>query len=117
MRKFKIYLIIILISGVLLFTVNFITNYFGERVGVYITNKASVYSVVVIEEAIRDEVVSRIDIDELVIFQKDQKNTITNVSINTKQINNILANVNKSVVKSMEALEEEKLSLPLGIIV
>jgi len=117
MRKFKIYLMIIIISGILLFVLNFVTGYFGERVGVYITNKASVYSVAVIEEAIRDEVVDRIDVHELVIFQKDEKNVITNVNINTAIVNDILAHVNESVISSMQAIEEERLTLPLGIIV
>lgn len=117
MRKFKIYLIIIVITSLLLFLINFVSNYFGERVRVYVTNKASIYSVTLIEDALRNEVVERIDIENLVIFIKDDRNVITNVNINTSQVNEILAHVNKSIITSIEALKEENISLPLGIII
>lgn len=105
-----------IVLAFIIITLNFVSGYFGERVGLYIKNKVSVYSVNVIEDSLRSEVINRIDMENLLIINTDHNDVVKDVHINTAQVNEILAGVNKSVTKSMNDLTEDSLELPLGII-
>lgn len=116
MKKIKICLTLTIILFLVFGIMNFVSGYFSDRVSVYISNKATIYCSNVIEEAIRDEVVSRIDLESLVTYNKDQDEVVKSIYINTKQVNDILSNVNKSISNNMNKIENEKLVLPLGIV-
>jgi sporulation protein YunB len=117
MRKIRIYLTILTIFLVIFFVINFITGYFSKRVSVYVNNKATIYSTKVLEEAIRLEVVDKLDLDSLVYLNKNSQEVVTSVYINTSQVNKIMSGVSKSLVKNLEKIEQQSLILPLGIII
>lgn len=117
MKKLKIYLIVIICFLVVFFTINFVTGYFSDRVSVYVSNKATVFSTQIIKDAIRDEVIDKIDIDKLVYLHKNNEEVVKSVYINTQQVNSILSGVNASLLKSMDNLESLNLTLPFGIII
>ncbi len=116
MKKLKVYVIFFIVIGLLLLTINFLNGYFSERVEVYISNKTTIYASSYIEEAIRKEVVNNIDIDKLYYMNKGSDDIVTSVLINTNQVNQIMAGVNKSINESLNELDNTTLELPLGII-
>lgn len=116
MRKIIIY-VFLFFSVILIFCfINFINNYFGERVETYIENKGIIYTQSFIQEAITEYVTNDIDIDKMYIIQKDENNNVKSVVINTNQINYILSLVNQTLEKELKSLNEEKLKIPFGII-
>lgn len=117
MKKLKIFLIVTFIMIITLFLINFMTGYFSDRVSVYINNKATVFTTQLFQKALQEEVVSKIDVEQLVYLHKDNEEVIKSVYINTKQVNSILSGVNASLVNNMQKLTSEKLTLPLGIII
>jgi len=116
MKKAKFFIIVFLIMFIFFAITGFISGYFSKRVTVYVNNKATVFCNKVIEEAIREEVVNNIDLENLVYFNKASDGTVKSVYINTKQVNTILSGVNKSIASNVEKIKKEKLQLPLGII-
>ena len=116
MKKIKIYLVIVMSLLIGFFMLNFVSGYFGDRVEVYVHKKAALYATVTIENALRESVIDNIDEDKLLNINYDSNNVVKSVIINTAEVNRILADVNRSVVDSLEEIKEENLDLPLGII-
>ena len=73
----------------------------------------------IIASAIEREVLSNIDLDNLIITVKSENENIDSIYINTYQVNNILALTTSSITSQLNNLENqdlEQLTLPLGII-
>lgn len=117
MKKIKIYMIITLSLLLGFFIINFVSGYFGERVEIYIEQKAALFASQTIENALREAVIDNLDTDDLYTINDNIDGTVKSVIVNTASINEILANVNTSVSNSIEDIKNEKLSLPLGIII
>lgn len=118
-KKITIYLKTLLILGLIIFAINFASGYFGERSAVYIKQKATLAASSLIEKALREGVISSIDIKDLitVIPIDDEQNTLY---INTKQVNDIMAKVNNTIKNNIygeEHDELQELEIPLGIII
>lgn len=104
---------------IILFIITFISNYFSDRVKTYIKQKATLESSMIIASAIEREVLSNIDLDNLIITVKSENENIDSIYINTYQVNNILALTTSSITSQLNNLENqdlEQLTLPLGII-
>lgn len=104
---------------IILFITTFISNYFSDRVKTYIKQKATLESSMIIASAIEREVLSNIDLDNLIITVKSENENIDSIYINTYQVNNILALTTSSITSQLNNLENqdlEQLTLPLGII-
>lgn len=117
MKKLKIYLITILSLLIIIFVINFVTGYFSNRVSVYVKNKATIFTTQILRDAVQEEVVNKIDVDKLIYLHKNNEEVVKSVYINTQQVNSILSGVNTSLLKGMNKLENETLTLPLGIII
>lgn len=116
MKRIIIYVFLFLIVIMIFFSINFIDNYYGERVETYIENKGILYTQKFIQDAISNEISNEIAINELYIFQKDENDNIKSVIINTNKINNILSIINESLEKNIQLLNKEELYIPLSII-
>lgn len=121
MKKYKRIFVWFLLLGFMLFSVNFISGYFGQRVAVYVKQKAILNTSLLIEETIKKEVLPTIDIENLIKLNTDDNKKVQNVIINTKQINEILANINNSLYDSIKKIEDKielnNMTLPFGIII
>lgn len=119
LKKIKIFCQLLLFVGTVLIVISFISGYFSQRVAIYIKQKATLLSSSYIEEAIREEVIPTIDVEQL-IMTKTIGDKVDSVYINTNQVNSIIANVNSSLQNNiynddgLDALTN--LTLPLGII-
>lgn len=110
--KITIYILIILLI------INFITNYFSERVKTYIKQKATLISSQLIAKTIEEEVVPNIDIEGLFKMVNNNEK-IESIYINTYQVNNILGKTTKSLGDALKNIDDEQLNnlkLPIGII-
>lgn len=116
MKKIKIYMIITISLLLVLFILNFVSGYFGDRVEVYIEQKSALFATNTIETALREAVINDLNEEELFTINKESDGTVKSVIVNTATVNEILANVNSSVSDSIEDIKKENLSLPLGII-
>ena len=116
MKRIIIYVFLFLIVIMIFLLINFIDNYYGERVETYIENKGILYTQKFIQDAISNEISNEIAINELYIFQKDENDNIKSVIINTNKINNILSIINESLEKDIQLLNKEELYIPLSII-
>lgn len=116
MKRIIIYVFLFLIIIMFFFSINFIDNYYGERVETYIENKGILYTQKFIQDAISNEISNEIATNELYIFQKDENDNIKSVIINTNKINNILSIINESLEKDIQLLNKEELYIPLSII-
>lgn len=90
-------------------------GYFSDRVSIYIENKGTVYTQNYIEQSLRESVINNIDIDSMYYINKNEEE-VKQVLINTGQINLILQKINESLDSALLLLNDESLSLPLGII-
>lgn len=116
MKKIIVYVFLIICFALVFFSVKFVNNYFSQRVSVYIQNKGVVYTQNYLQEAIIENVVEEIDINSMYLITENNDKKVTNVLINTAQVNKILSLVNKSIEDNIVTLSEEKLDLPLSII-
>ncbi len=67
------------------------TAYFSETIDVYIMQKAKLYTSVSIERAIREEVVGKLDSDEIVNISNKSYGELAYISVNTDKLNEILS--------------------------
>lgn len=116
MKKSIVYVFLFLLIFFVFLGINFLNNYFGERVSIYMSNRGTVYTQNYIKNAINESVVNELDIDSMYLITKDSNEKITSVLINTAQVNKILSLTNNSMENSIMKLSEEKLELPLSII-
>ena len=116
-KRFKKFFIVALIFLIPLFLISFSDRYFGERAGVYIKERAQMYSMQIINDAVLEVVGPSISMDDILIMEKDTTGKIISVLVNTQQVNQILGKVGKSVEGGVQAIEEGKissLSIPRG---
>lgn len=119
-KRFKKFFILALIFLIPLFLISFSDRYFGERAGVYIKERAQMYSMQIINHAVLEVVGPSISMDDILIMEKDTTGKIISVLVNTQQVNQILGKVGKSVEGGVQAIEEGKissLSIPLGVLI
>lgn len=89
--------------------------YFSDRIEVYMNNKGTLYTQSYLEEAIRESVVNNLDIDSMYyISKKDEE--VNQVLISTSKINQILSEVNKTLNINLKRLNNETISIPIGIV-
>lgn len=115
MKKIIVYVFILVISLFVFLSIQFVNGYFSDRVNIYIENKGTVYTQNYIEQSLRESVVNNIDIDSMYYINKNEEE-VKQVLINTSQINLILQKINKTLDSALLLLNDERLSLPLGII-
>lgn len=95
--------------------IKFVNGYFSDRIEVYINNKGTLYTQSYLEEAIRESVVNNLDIDSMYyISKKDEE--VNQVLISTSKINQILSEVNKTLNINLKRLNNETISIPIGIV-
>lgn len=115
MKKIIAYVFILLLCLFIFLSIQFVNGYFSDRVNTYIENKGTVYTQNYLEQALRESVVNNIDIDSMYYIHKNE-DEVKQVLINTSQINLILQKVNETLDNAIVKLDDEVLSLPLGII-
>ena len=116
MKKVIVYVFLFICILLVFFSVSFVNRYFSDRVSAYIQNKGVVYTQKYIQEAITNKVVEEIDIGSMYLITENADKKITNVLINTAQVNKILALVNESLESNITKLGEEEIKLPISII-
>ena len=116
MKKVIVYVFLFVCILLVFFSVSFVNRYFSDRVSAYIQNKGVVYTQKYIQEAITNKVVEEIDIESMYLITENADKKITNVLINTAQVNKILALVNESLESNITKLGEEEIKLPISII-
>ena len=102
---------IILFLGVIYLVISFLNGYYSERVQVYIENEAKNYAMEMIERSLREEVISELEVDDMLIVSEKS------VIVNTKNVNEIVSKVNASLNNNIDSFENvDDLKLPLGIV-
>lgn len=112
--KLTFYILIILLI------INFISNYFSDRVKLYIKQKATTESSLIIAKTIEDKVLPKIDLENLIKTVKSENDNIDLIYINTYQVNNIIATTTKAISEELKNLNNEELNnlkLPIGIVI
>ena len=103
-HKVKLFICLILI-GVSIF---FITGYFSDRVKVYVKQTATNNASIKIAEAINENILANMELDN--IFEKDKG------YINTTSVNKILKEVNENISNNLNDYAYNKIKIPLGLI-
>ncbi len=67
------------------------TAYFSDTIDVYITQKAKLYTSVSIERAIREEVLGKLNPDEIVTISNKSYGELAYISVNTDKLNEVLS--------------------------
>jgi len=104
----------------ILLLINIVSNYFSERVKNYVKQKAINESSLIIAKTIEEEVLPRIDMDNLVFNVKTENEKIDSIYINTYQVNQIIAITTSKIAEKLKNLKNEELTnltLPFGIII
>lgn len=112
--KLTFYLLIILLI------INLISNYFSDRVKLYIKQKATTESSLIIAKTIEKEVLPKIDLENLIKTVKSENDNIDSIYINTYQVNNIIATATQAISEELNNLNNQELNnlkLPIGIII
>lgn len=113
-RRLVISLILLAISYI------FIDNYFSQSVQLFTNQKAQQFATRTIEHAVRNTIVESDDIQDIVQIYYKSDGIVSNISINTKKVNSLLANASKELYQTVNDLENSKnkeLNLPLGYLV
>ncbi|QVK21166.1 sporulation protein YunB [Mycoplasmatota bacterium] len=105
--------VILLILSCLLL-IKFIDGYFGDSVVTYVRHKAYNYTTSMIEQAIREQVLS--DLDPTSLIYVDSVDGTENIVVNTRQTSTIMGKVMKSVTEEVASLEDFSLELPLMLV-
>lgn len=119
-KKLIFFIKLFLFLFIIAFTISFISGYFSKRVKLYIKQKATLISSQMIANAIDEEVLPSIDLNNLVNTVYNENQNIDSIYINTYQINDILSKTTASIASHLESLENKEitnLTLPLGIII
>lgn len=109
---------VLLTSGLLVVLLFFLTKkYFGPPVRQFATNKAKLHVSVIINDAIKREVVPNIDMDEMMLFHHNEEGHITDVMIDVYQINNLITKMTEDMQEQLQnQLMTEQLNMPLGVL-
>lgn len=120
--KFKIKLFFIIIIAFVLLLWLLTRSYFQPTIISYAKQKSILYSSMLINNAIRDQILTQMDIDKLVIIDSNENGLVSSVQLNTYEANKMLAYVTEQIVKELLEIEKDrnselnKLSVPLGVI-
>lgn len=102
---------IVLLLGIIYFIVSFLNGYYSERVEVYIENEARNYAMEMVEKSLREEVINKIEVSDILIVNEKS------IIVNTKNVNEIVSEVNKSLNNNIDYFENvDDLKLPIGIV-
>lgn len=119
-KKFIFFIKLLTFILVVLIIINFVSGYFSDRVNLYIKQKATTATSMIIAKTINDEVLPSIDLNNLINTVKSDNDKIDSIYINTYQVNNILAKTTTAIAEQINNLDDEELTnleLPLGIII
>ncbi len=107
-KRIKLKIRIILLLVILILLVSFISGYFSERVKVYVRQMAITSASQTITNAINDNVLNLMTLDN--IFKNKEG------YLDTKEINKILKEVNEELSTNINNYKYNEISIPLGII-
>lgn len=110
-------IIVFLLLMISVFIIVFLNGYFSKRTEMYMETKGVLYSERYIKEALKNDVIKKIDLNSLYLIDKNEEGIVTQVIINTYQINDILSTMNDSLDKQINLLKKEELHLPIGTII
>ncbi|MEN6347869.1 MAG: sporulation protein YunB [Syntrophomonas sp.] len=77
-------------------------------------SKAQINGVEAVNEAVSKKIVSRIEYKDIVYVHKDNSGKIVLIQPNTLMLNSLITDTVIEVSKSLEKLEENSISIPLG---
>lgn len=105
-RKLKIkFIMFLIVIGISVF---FVSGYFSDRVKLYVKQTATNNASIKIAEAINENVLSQMELEN--IFEKEKG------YINTSSVNKILKEVNENISNNLNDYAYNKIKIPLGLI-
>lgn len=105
-RKLKIkFIICLIIIGISVF---FVSGYFSDRVKLYVKQTATNNASIKIAQAINENVLSQMELEN--IFEKEKG------YINTSSVNKILKEVNENISNNLNDYAYNRIKIPLGLI-
>ncbi|ERJ13366.1 sporulation protein YunB [Haloplasma contractile] len=117
---FKKTLLFTIVLFVLLFQLTRL--YFKPPVLTYAKHKSTFYATLIINNAIRDEVVKNIDMEKIVVVDNKTGGDVSSIIINTYEVNNILAKMTDEIQRQLIIIENDpsnelhSIDIPLGVI-
>lgn len=105
-RKLKIkFIMCLIIIGISIF---FVSGYFSDRVKLYVKQTATNNASIKIAQAINENVLSQMELEN--IFEKEKG------YINTSSVNKILKEVNENISNNLNDYAYNRIKIPLGLI-
>ena len=105
-RKLKMkFIMFLIVVGISVF---FVSGYFSDRVKLYVKQTATNNASIKIAEAINENVLSQMKLEN--IFEKEKG------YINTSSVNKILKEVNENISNNLNDYTYNKIKIPLGLI-
>ncbi|CCY07027.1 MAG: sporulation protein YunB [Coprobacillus sp.] len=105
-RKLKIkFIMCLIIIGISVF---FVSGYFSDRVKLYVKQTATNNASIKIAQAINENVLSQMELEN--IFEKEKG------YINTSSVNKILKEVNENISNNLNDYAYNRIKIPLGLI-
>jgi sporulation protein YunB len=77
-------------------------------------SQAQLQTVELINQSVNDKIVAQTDYKDIIFIHKDENDKIVMLQSNTVMLNQIMAKTVNEVIRSMRALEGNKISIPLG---
>lgn len=107
-NRFKniMFLILILLFFAILFGFKYLNKKATPIFMEYATSKTTKLATLIVTEAVNNEVFSNIDIDDLFIIEKDEKDNIKSIDFNSVKINKLTNLITNSVELYLEELEQ-----------
>jgi len=119
-KKIVFFIKLLIFLFIVFCTITIISGYFSKRVNLYIKQKATTATSLLIANTISDEVLPSIDLNNLINTVSSDNENIDSIYINTYQINDILSKTTSSIsnkLTNLESNELNNLTLPLGIVI
>ena len=111
MKRIEYLISIVLFFVIIYFVIIFFSNYFSERVEVYINKSVENKAVEIVNKVLKEEVVPNIDSDKMLNLNE------TGIVINSKNVNEILYLVNDNIKSNFAFLKKEDLKIPFSSII
>lgn len=121
-RKYKRYKYLLFVVLIFLLFWQATKLYFQPTVIGYAKQKSIFYSSIVINNAIRDQVLNEMDVNKIVVLETQSSGHVTSVQVDTYEANKILAKVTEQIQNEIIAIENDEnndlrnLEIPLGVI-
>ncbi len=77
-------------------------------------SEAQLQAVEIVNQAVNDKIVAETDYRDIIYIHKDDKGRIDMLQANTVKLNQIMAKTIKEVIASLNRLETQTISVPLG---